>query len=348
MNFEYGVDQQRIKMNISVGYPISVCTNYYVNSANMEILNGESYTYIYADGKPIAIHKQSDNKLYYLHLDHQGSLLTITDNNGIVGQRSYDAWGHNPANWSCTLSNPFGINSISLNGYTMHEHLDAFNLINMNGRLYDPVLCRMLSSDQYALSYENTQSYNRYSYCLNNSLKFTDPSGSDVCKSFLLCITSLGFYFNSFYFNCKYGSGNKWGNIKLSFKQYNTIQADFTRARFYGEEYCGVLYDDGLIKRASASSGARHGKNYTKPPNTKATYHIHRDEPEIDITEAPKNNFIGNVPRIVSTQYHSPNDLLNLKLPSLVLNRFDASHKPVDGAFCTFAPSIMYSNFNLF
>ena len=27
-------------------------------------------------------------------------------------------------------------------GFTGHEHLDAFDVINMNGRLYDPVIAR--------------------------------------------------------------------------------------------------------------------------------------------------------------------------------------------------------------
>jgi RHS repeat-associated protein len=59
----------------------------------------------------------------------------------------------------------------------MHEHLEMFSLINMNGRLYDPVLGRMLSPDNYIQEPDNTQSYNRYSYCINNPLKYTDPSG---------------------------------------------------------------------------------------------------------------------------------------------------------------------------
>lgn len=50
----------------------------------------------------------------------------------------------------------------------------------MNGRMYDPFLGRMLSPDNYVQAAGNTQSYNRYSYCLNNPLKFTDPSGQFV------------------------------------------------------------------------------------------------------------------------------------------------------------------------
>ena len=47
----------------------------------------------------------------------------------------------------------------------------------MNGRLYDPAVGRFLNVDPYVQMPGNTQSYNRYSYCLNNPLRYTDPSG---------------------------------------------------------------------------------------------------------------------------------------------------------------------------
>lgn len=52
-----------------------------------------------------------------------------------------------------------------------------FGLINMNGRLYDPLLGRMLSPDNFVQSLMFSQSYNRFAYCVNNPLKFTDPNG---------------------------------------------------------------------------------------------------------------------------------------------------------------------------
>jgi A nuclease family of the HNH/ENDO VII superfamily with conserved AHH len=47
----------------------------------------------------------------------------------------------------------------------------------MNGRLYDPVVGRMLSVDNYVSDGSMTQAYNRYAYALNNPLKYTDPDG---------------------------------------------------------------------------------------------------------------------------------------------------------------------------
>jgi len=42
---------------------------------------------------------------------------------------------------------------------------------------YDPALARFLSSDPFLSDPTNSQDHNRYSYCLNNPLTYTDPSG---------------------------------------------------------------------------------------------------------------------------------------------------------------------------
>jgi hypothetical protein len=49
--------------------------------------------------------------------------------------------------------------------------------------MYDPALGRMLSPDNYVQASNNAQNYNRYSYCLNNPLKYTDPSGNSAILS---------------------------------------------------------------------------------------------------------------------------------------------------------------------
>jgi len=65
-------------------------------------------------------------------------------------------------------------------GFTGHEHLPQFGLINMNGRVYDPFLARFLSPDPYVQAPDYSQNFNRYSYAFNNPLKYTDPDGEWV------------------------------------------------------------------------------------------------------------------------------------------------------------------------
>ena len=105
----------------------------------------------------------------FVFTDQQGCVLSVFDENGRkVFDATYDAWGRQTVR----------LNAIGLSrGYTGHEMMGEFGLINMNGRLYDPTLGRFLSPDNYVQEPDNSQSFNRYSYCLNNPLKYTDPSG---------------------------------------------------------------------------------------------------------------------------------------------------------------------------
>ena len=105
---------------------------------------------------------------------------TITDSEGVVEQElSYDAWGNrrDPNAWRRNWYAPALEEPMFDRGFTGHEHLYAFGLINMNGRCYDPVMSSFLSVDAYVQSPDNSQSFNRYAYCMNNPLKYTDPSG---------------------------------------------------------------------------------------------------------------------------------------------------------------------------
>jgi RHS repeat-associated protein len=121
-------------------------------------------------------------KIYYICRDYLGSITHITDNNGTVVQElSYDAWGRlrNPS--TQTVYAPGSEPELFLGrGYTGHEHLAKFGLVNMNARLYDPVTSRFVSPDPYIPNPFFSQHLNRYSYCSNNPLKYTDPSGTSI------------------------------------------------------------------------------------------------------------------------------------------------------------------------
>ena len=126
------------------------------------------FTYL---GKGLLYYRENggEGKLLYMFSDHQGSVTGIYDADGSeLFRASYSPWGAQQVS-----KNEIGF----IRGYTGHEMLCEFSLINMNGRLYDPLLGRFLSPDNFVQMPESSQSFNRYSYCLNNPLKYTDPSG---------------------------------------------------------------------------------------------------------------------------------------------------------------------------
>lgn len=120
---------------------------------------------------------------YATHLDYLGSLEILSKEDGsLFYEQSFDAWGkfRNPDTWQFDPNYQANQPNWLWRGYTGHEMLYEFDLIHMNGRLYDPFVGRMLSPDNFVQDATSTQNYNRYSYVVNNPLKYTDPSGELV------------------------------------------------------------------------------------------------------------------------------------------------------------------------
>ncbi|MBL0736399.1 VCBS repeat-containing protein [Flavobacterium sp. GN10] len=162
---------------------------YYAADGTMEIKHNiatgvfEFITYIGGDGYSAPIVVKGDGNvqnLLYLQRDYQGSILSITDGNGaILEKRLFDAWGAIVSVQDGAGNNLAGLTILD-RGYTGHEHLQSVGLINMNGRIYDPKLHRFLQPDNFVQDPSNTQNFNRYGYCWNNPLVYTDPSGEIV------------------------------------------------------------------------------------------------------------------------------------------------------------------------
>ncbi len=142
--------------------------------------------FIYVKGKVVSIYTNStqDNSssTKYLHYDSLNSVDTITNNLGVVEERMvYKAFGEklNLDKYGNLSSEP----SFTNRGYTGHEHIEESHLIHMNGRVYDPIIARFTSADPNIFHPFNTQNFNRYSYVMNNPLKYIDPSGYGVLSS---------------------------------------------------------------------------------------------------------------------------------------------------------------------
>ncbi len=143
-----------------------------------------------------------EEHLYYSNTDYQGSLIALTDESGNVVERyAYNPWGarRNPDNWTWSDSRTSWIVN---RGYTGHEHLDAFGIINMNGRVYDPMTAVFFSPDPFVYDANNWLSYNRYSYVLNNPFRYTDPNGEFpwlLAAGLFLVLTEPGYEIQKFF-----------------------------------------------------------------------------------------------------------------------------------------------------
>jgi RHS repeat-associated protein len=200
LTIQYGHHHERISQQYSDGN--KVVDKVWAGACEHITENSQQTTLTYLSGPEgvFALHVKNPNgseNIRYIHTDHLGSWNTITDENGnLLQELSFDAWGNrrNPATWRAFTGTP--PEPIFDRGFTGHEHLYGFQLINMNGRMYDPVVSRMLSPDNFIQAPDFSQSFNRYSYCLNNPLVYTDPDGEWIIPALVagwLLFTESGY-----------------------------------------------------------------------------------------------------------------------------------------------------------
>lgn len=184
-HYLYGPEHQRVKMVSSASG-----TTIYLHPDNSGGLSFEKETdnngiveqrhYITAGGQVVAMLKIRNGvtSVRYFHRDNLGSTAAVTDKDGIVVERlAYEPFGKRRFPNGTADPNDTIHGQETERGYTNHEHLDELGLIHMNGRIYDPLLGRFMSADPTIQSPYDLQSYNRYSYVLNNPLIYTDPTG---------------------------------------------------------------------------------------------------------------------------------------------------------------------------
>ena len=171
LDFSYGPDGQRWTTSLEINGKFAPIITYGDNYEKVITNNTITREFYYVDDNIIFVrtNRCKDFVPLLMTKDNLGSVLSIYDAKmNKIFDASYDAWGKQTVS-----TNLLGF----IRGYCGHEMLNNFDIVNMNGRLYDPVLGRFLSPDNYVQMPDNSQNFNRYSYCLNNPMKYTDPSG---------------------------------------------------------------------------------------------------------------------------------------------------------------------------
>ncbi|MBO7444907.1 MAG: hypothetical protein J6T86_00650 [Bacteroidales bacterium] len=181
-------------------------TRYYMGDYEREVhANGTVTHYHYVSGPmglaAMVVTRGGADSIFYVHPDRLGSITHITNSaKQVVRALHFDPWGNvkSDADWTVFADTVLADTSRHFRlerGFTGHEHYTELKIINMNGRLYDPVIARFFSPDNFVQAPGSTQGYNRYSYCLNNPLQWVDPSG----ESLLAVAFVIGSFINVFF-----------------------------------------------------------------------------------------------------------------------------------------------------
>ena len=123
-------------------------------------------------------------RAYYYLKDHLGSIRAVIDSAGNVCERNdYYPFGleHQREDYPQLVEN-----RLKYNGKEK-QYVGDLNFLDYGARLYDKDLARWFVLDAMQ---ENYPSWSPYTYCLNNPLKFVDPTGAVVDDYF----NSLGYY----------------------------------------------------------------------------------------------------------------------------------------------------------
>jgi RHS repeat-associated protein len=116
------------------------------------------------------------------------------------------------------------------------QRLDNTGLYYYNARYYDPGIGRFISADTIVSDPSNPQSLNRYSYCLNNPLKYIDPTGHDLTVKDSGMTNYYGETIYEVYDGDIWvGSGSGWEGVRDVYDVYCSIN-DLT-------DGCTVVYE---------------------------------------------------------------------------------------------------------
>ncbi|MBQ7194674.1 MAG: hypothetical protein IJS07_03460, partial [Bacteroidales bacterium] len=194
--FTYNDSHQRVKMEMADTLGNVIYTRYYLGGCwELDVAGTTTTERLYVGGDYYSAplvkeRKKTGNNwpiinTYSLCRDIIGSVTYIPNGNSPY-EYSYNVWGRSRDPGTLT-PDAFGTDPGFRfhRGWGGHEYLPEFGLYNCNARLYDPLYGRFLSPDPYVQAPDFTQNLNRYSYALNNPLKYSDETGEFVFSLFL-------------------------------------------------------------------------------------------------------------------------------------------------------------------
>jgi len=160
-NISYDGTSNRVKKVSPSG------TTYYIGD-HYEVKNNEPIKYIFAGELRVA--KVAATGTYFFHKDHLGSSAVMTDGvtGAIIEESNYMPFGE--------IREQTGI-EVSNYKFTDQEFDPETGLYYYGARYYDPTIGRFIAPDSLIQAPFDPQTLNRYTYCRNNPIRYTDPDG---------------------------------------------------------------------------------------------------------------------------------------------------------------------------
>lgn len=130
------------------------------------------YILIFDGNLCIARVREDNGATVYLHHNHLGSTSKVTAADGSILQSVYyDPFG-------AIIENIVAVGAKEVRILFSGNEYDFFTgLLYMSSRYYCPKIARFITPDTIVPDLYNPMAWNRYSYVLNNPLKYTDPTG---------------------------------------------------------------------------------------------------------------------------------------------------------------------------
>ena len=181
--FTYDAENRQISSNVGGTY---VTYNYDGDGRRVKKVVGTSTTiFVYnAAGQLIAEYTSPDqistNGLSYLTSDHLGSTRVVTDINGNVKSRhDYLPFGEEIGTDHCPAGLSYGATDGERQKFTQKERDSESGLDYFGARYYSSAQGRFTSADPLLSSgtIYDPRTWNRYTYTLNNPLKYVDALG---------------------------------------------------------------------------------------------------------------------------------------------------------------------------
>ena len=201
--FVYGPNHERIKRIHSNG--TTTTTTYYIAGASVERTtdssSGIGYWNDYLSGAGGLVAQQTTAiggtgagavSILYSHTDGLGSVSALSDAGATSQEQdSYDPWGQKRVPGTGG-GDPYDTLQIgkTTKGFTGQEELAEYELVHLNGRIYDPSIGRFISADNVTQFPFSTQGWNSYAYCGNNPVNCVDPSGHSFWSNALSFFTN--------------------------------------------------------------------------------------------------------------------------------------------------------------